>query len=62
MSRFLLLVLSNYVQRFGYQRGDFSMAESLGDVLLALPFCSIMIEEQVDYVCEHLRAAVGALS
>jgi perosamine synthetase len=44
-----------YVERFGYQRGAFPVAEALGDTCLALPFSSVMQESQVDYVCEHLR-------
>lgn len=44
-----------YVQRFGYQRGDFPVTEALGDSCLALPFSSVMTEGQVDYVCESLR-------
>ncbi len=47
-----------YRQRFGYQRGDFPITESLGDVSLALPFSSVMTESQVDRVCEHLRQLV----
>jgi len=43
-----------YRQKFGYQRGDFPVTEYLGDVSLALPFSSVMTEDQVDYVCEHL--------
>ncbi len=49
-----------YRQRFGYQRGDFPVTEYLGDVCLALPFSSVMQEEQVDQVCDRLRAAVMA--
>jgi dTDP-4-amino-4,6-dideoxygalactose transaminase len=47
-----------YRERFGYQRGDFPIAEHLGDVSLALPFSSVMTETQVDYVCDTLRKAV----
>jgi len=47
-----------YRQKFGYQRGDFPVTEYLGDVSLALPFSSVMTEEQVDYVCEHLTRVV----
>jgi perosamine synthetase len=43
-----------YVQKFGYHRGAFPVAEQLGDASLALPFSSIMTEDQVDYVCQHL--------
>lgn len=49
-----------YANTFGYQRGDFPVTERLGDVSLALPFSSVMTEEQVDYVCTKLTAAVEA--
>ena len=45
-----------YREKFGYQRGDFPVTEYLGDVSLALPFSGVMTEEQVDYVCQCLRA------
>jgi dTDP-4-amino-4,6-dideoxygalactose transaminase len=44
-----------YRKKFGYQRGDFPITEYLGDISLALPFSGIMIEDQVDYVCNALR-------
>jgi len=47
-----------YCERFGYRRGDFPVTETLGDVSLALPFSSVMQEEQVDAVCDQLRAAL----
>ncbi|MEW5985873.1 MAG: DegT/DnrJ/EryC1/StrS family aminotransferase [Chloroflexota bacterium] len=45
-----------YRRTFGYQRGDFPVTEYLGDVSLALPFSSVMTEEQVERVCEVLRS------
>lgn len=48
-----------YRERFGYQRGDFPRTEWLGDVSLALPFSSVMDEDQVDNVCHQLRRAVA---
>jgi dTDP-4-amino-4,6-dideoxygalactose transaminase len=39
---------------FGYQEGDFPITEDLGKRSLALPFSSIMTEEQVEIVCEEL--------
>ena len=45
-----------YVQKFGYQRGDFPVTEEAGDTCLALPFSSVMTEEQVEYVCLALKA------
>ena len=47
-----------YVQKFGYRRGDFPVTEQAGDTCLALPFSGVMLEEQVDYVCEHLATAL----
>ena len=46
-----------YRAKFGYQPGDFPVTEYLGEVSLALPFSSVMTEEQVDYVCQQLRSA-----
>jgi len=47
-----------YVERFGYQRGDFPFTKAAGDRCLALPFSGVMSEDQVDYVCEALRMMV----
>ncbi|MGQ9667902.1 MAG: DegT/DnrJ/EryC1/StrS family aminotransferase [Anaerolineae bacterium] len=44
-----------YRQRFGYGDGDFPVTEELGQTCLALPFSSVMREEEVDLVCEALR-------
>jgi len=51
-----------YVQRFGYRRGDFPVAEALGDTCLALPFSSVMTEEQVEYVCQILASTVRSMA
>jgi dTDP-4-amino-4,6-dideoxygalactose transaminase len=48
-----------YAAKFGYQRGDFPVTERLGEESLALPFSSVMSEEQVQAVCNALRQAVG---
>lgn len=42
------------VTRFGYQAGDFPITEDLGKRSLAIPFSSVMTEEQVDYVCQSI--------
>jgi perosamine synthetase len=47
-----------YREKFGYQRGDFPVTEYLGDTCLALPFSGVMSENQVDYVCQQLRAVI----
>lgn len=43
-----------YRQRFGYEAGDFPITEELGEVSLALPFSSVMTEDEVDWVSGHL--------
>ena len=48
-----------YVEKFGYRRGDFPVAEDLGDTSLALPFSSVMTEDQVDCVCDALTAVLS---
>lgn len=47
-----------YRDTFGYGRGDFPVTERLGDVSLALPFSSVMTEDQVDIVCAVLRGVL----
>ncbi|MFH1123097.1 MAG: DegT/DnrJ/EryC1/StrS family aminotransferase [Pseudomonadota bacterium] len=47
-----------YRERFGYLEGDFPVTEAAARSVLALPFFGTMTEEQVDYVCEHLVAAL----
>jgi len=48
-------------ERFGFREGDFPVTEDLGRRSAALPFSSVMTEEQVDYVCDSLRAVLGSL-
>jgi len=47
-----------YRERFGYREGDFPVTEAVARSTLALPFSSVMTEEQVDYVCGALKAAI----
>jgi perosamine synthetase len=44
-----------YRERFGYREGDFPVTEAAARSVLALPFSSIMTEEQV---CENLVAVL----
>ena len=48
-----------FIERFGYEPGDFPVAEDLGRRSLALPFSGIMTEEQVEKVCRALREAIS---
>ena len=45
-----------YRNRFGYEEGDYPATEELGRTSLALPFSSVMTEDQVALVCDQLRA------
>lgn len=43
---------------FGYKPGDFPVTEMLGERNLAIPFSSVMSEDDVDYVCQMLRESL----
>ncbi len=49
------------VSRFGYKVGDFPITEDLGSRSLAIPFSSVMTEEQVDYVSQSLEDVIKGL-
>ncbi len=54
---FLPIHLQPYmVERFGYRPGDFPVTEDLGRRGLALPFSGVMSEDEVEQVCQALRA------
>jgi dTDP-4-amino-4,6-dideoxygalactose transaminase len=56
---FMPIHLQPFMQdRFDYQHGDFPVTEDLGRRGLALPFSSVMSEEQVGWVCEALKEVV----
>lgn len=44
------------IERFGWREGDFPVTEDLGQRGLAVPFSGVMSEEQVEYVCQAIRA------
>ena len=48
-----------FVERFGYQEGDFPVTEDLGRRSLALPFSGVMQENQVERVCQSLREVLS---
>ena len=47
------------LERFGYQPGDYPIAEELCRRGLALPFSSVMTEEQVELVCAELQKSLA---
>jgi perosamine synthetase len=46
-------------ERFGFRGGEFPVAERVAARSLALPFFTSIAEEQVDRVCDALRALVS---
>ncbi|MCS6992394.1 MAG: DegT/DnrJ/EryC1/StrS family aminotransferase [Anaerolineales bacterium] len=59
---FLPIHLQPYmVERFGWREGDFPITEDLGQRGVAVPFSGVMTEEQVEYVCQAIRAVLNGL-
>jgi len=59
---FLPIHLQPYmVSRFGFRKGDFPITEDLGLRSLAIPFSSVMTEDQVDYVCQSIESVIMKL-
>ncbi len=52
---------SYMVERYGYQPGDFPIAEDLGRRSLALPFSGVMPHEQVEFVGAALKEIIDGL-
>jgi perosamine synthetase len=51
-----------YRRQHAFMRGKLPNTEKAGDAMLALPFSSIMTEEQVEYVCEQLKTGVASIA
>lgn len=45
-----------YRELFGFEGGEFPVTEAVSERTLAIPFYSLMPEDEVDYVCEQIRA------
>jgi dTDP-4-amino-4,6-dideoxygalactose transaminase len=52
-------LLPPYRERFGFEGGEFPIAERVSERSLALPFFTSMTEGQVDRVCTALAEALG---
>jgi perosamine synthetase len=50
-----------YRERFGFRRGQFPVAEHVGDRTIALPFFNVLTREQVASVASSLRRAIRSL-
>jgi perosamine synthetase len=50
-----------YRERFGFKEGDFPVTEEIAKRTLAIPFYSMMPEDEVEYVCEQIRELVAGM-
>jgi perosamine synthetase len=53
-------LMPHYRERFGFEAGEFPVAEGVAERSLALPFFPGMSEDQVDRVCEALAEGLGS--
>jgi perosamine synthetase len=52
-------LMPHYRERFGFEGGEFPVAEEVAERSLALPFFPAMTDDQIDTVCEALGEALG---
>ncbi len=55
-------LLTWFREHMGTKRGDFPVAEEIGDKVLSLPFYPGMPVEHIEQVCAHIEAAVAVES
>lgn len=48
-------VMTYYKNKYGYKKGDFPIAEYIGDTTISLPLYPLLLEEEVEYVCNTLK-------
>ncbi len=48
-------LMSYYQNKYGYKKGDFPVAEYIGESTLSLPLYPLLLEEEVAYVCDVLK-------
>jgi len=53
-------LMPHYRERFGFQGGEFPVAEEVAERSLALPFFPAMTDDEIDPVCEALAEALGS--
>jgi UDP-4-amino-4-deoxy-L-arabinose-oxoglutarate aminotransferase len=55
-------LLKYYRETFGFTRGMFPEAERIGDSTLTLPLYPKLTDDEIDYVADSVKAAVGTLA
>ena len=53
-------LLTYFTKVFGFKRGDFPIAESIGDRTISLPFWTRLGTPQIEYVCRSIKEKVYA--
>ena len=54
-------LLKYYRETLGFRRGDFPIAERIGDSTISIPLYPKLQDAEVEYVIENVRAVVGAV-
>ena len=54
-------LLTYYRQTFGFQRGTFPVAESIGDSTITLPLYPGLADEEVDYIIKSVKETVATI-
>lgn len=52
-------LLTYYQKTFQYQRGDFPIAENIGDRTISIPMYPKMTDDEVNYVISHVEKAIA---
>jgi dTDP-4-amino-4,6-dideoxygalactose transaminase len=52
-------LLGYYQQKFGYKKGDFPIAEKIGNSAISLPLYPLLKNEEIDYVIKTVKQVIG---
>ena len=52
-------LMSFYRKRFGFRKGDFPVAENIGNKVITLPLYPTLKPGQIKYVCDTLKSLLG---
>ncbi len=53
-------LLSYFKNRFGYSRGMYPIAESIGDSTITIPLYPLLTDEEFDYVCQSTQKILSS--
>ena len=55
-----LHLMSFYVQKYGYKKGDFPNSEAIGDATITIPFYPKLSNEEIEYIIQSVNNVVKA--